>query len=266
MTEKEQLEDIKNNLSLNQIETLLFNLGGEPYRQEGIIISRTICHSGSSHKLYYYENTHLFRCFTDCGDTFDIFQLIIKIFHEVGKEISLPQAKDFIIKFFNITVGKKEDEFDFFLETEDWKIIQKYNGIKEERQQKQIDLKIYDNKILTFLPKPHILSWEKEGIKKEVCDYHNICYNPSSQAIVIPHYDKDNNLIGIRERTLIKENEVYGKYRPAYINKQMYNHPLGFALYNLNNSKDNIKKMKKVIIFERRKVSFIIFKLFWKRK
>ena len=129
-----------------------------------------------------------------------------------------------------------------------------YNGIKEERQQKQIDLKIYDNKILTFLPKPHILSWEKEGIKKEVCDYHNICYNPSSQAIVIPHYDKDNNLIGIRERTLIKENEVYGKYRPAYINKQMYNHPLGFALYNLNNSKDNIKKMKKVIIFERRKV------------
>ena len=84
--------------------------------------------------------------------------------------------------------------------------------------------------------------------------------------IKIDHYDKDNNLIGIRERTLIKENEVYGKYRPAYINKQMYNHPLGFALYNLNNSKDNIKKMKKVIIFERRKVSFIIFKLFWKRK
>ena len=125
MTEKEQLEDIKNNLSLNQIETLLSNLGGEPYRQEGIIISRTICHSGSSHKLYYYENTHLFRCFTDCGDTFDIFQLIIKIFHEVGKEISLPQAKDFIIKFFNITVGKKEDEFDFFLYIDDGKIIQK---------------------------------------------------------------------------------------------------------------------------------------------
>ena len=30
----------------------------------------------------------------------------------------------------------------------------------------------------------------------------------------------------------------------------MYNHPLGFNLYNLNNSKDNIKKMKKVFIFE----------------
>jgi hypothetical protein len=31
----------------------------------------------------------------------------------------------------------------------------------------------------------------------------------------------------------------------------MYNHPLGFNLYNINNSKDNIKNTKKVIIFER---------------
>ena len=35
-----------------------------------------------------------------------------------------------------------------------------------------------------------------------------------------------------------------------YINKQMYNHPLGMNLYNLNNSKDQIKIIKKVVIFE----------------
>lgn len=57
-------------------------------------------------------------------------------------------------------------------------------------------------------------------------------------------------MVGIRERTLIKENEIYGKYRPMYLNRQMYNHPLGFNLYNLNNSKDNIKRTKKVIVFE----------------
>ena len=82
---------------------------------------------------------------------------------------------------------------------------------------------------------------------------HNICYNPSSQAIVIPHYDENGFLIGIRERTLIKENETYGKYRPTYLNKQMYNHPLGFSLYNLNNSKNNIKILKKAIVFESEK-------------
>jgi hypothetical protein len=30
----------------------------------------------------------------------------------------------------------------------------------------------------------------------------------------------------------------------------MYNHPLGFALYNLNFSKDKIKQMQKVVVFE----------------
>lgn len=30
----------------------------------------------------------------------------------------------------------------------------------------------------------------------------------------------------------------------------MYNHPLGFSLYNLNNSKNNIKILKKAIVFE----------------
>ena len=34
------------------------------------------------------------------------------------------------------------------------------------------------------------------------------------------------------------------------LNKKMYNHPLGFNLFNLNNSKENIKILKKVIIFE----------------
>ena len=57
---------------------------------------------------------------------------------------------------------------------------------------------------------PKILSWEREGITPEIMKIHNIRYNPCTQAIVIPHYDINNNLIGIRERTLIKENEERG--------------------------------------------------------
>ena len=69
-------------------------------------------------------------------------------------------------------------------------------------------------------------------------------------GIVIPHYNIDGELIGIRERTLIKENEENGKYKPAILNYKMYNHPLGFNLYNLNNSKQQIKNLKKAIVFE----------------
>ena len=80
-------------------------------------------------------------------------------------------------------------------------------------------MKIYDDKILSYLPHPRILPWEKEGITQEVIQNHQICYNPSSQAIVIPHYNINNQLVGIRERTLIKENEIYGKYRPMYLGR-----------------------------------------------
>lgn len=250
MDEKEYLESIKNNLTLEQVESLLFDLGAEPYRQNEIIISKTICHCGESHKLFYYNNTKLFRCYTECQDTFDIFQLIIKVQHILNNEMSLPQALKYVMKFFNID-NTSQDFFGDLEELEDWKVIKKYikNTSKDDNKQ-IVELKKFDKQILKYLPRPRILPWEKEGISQDVIKSHNICYNPSSQAIVIPHYDIDNNLVGIRERTLIKENEEYGKYRPSILNRQMYNHPLGFNLYNLNNSYKNIKQLKKVIVFE----------------
>src|SRR5699024_12234192 len=95
----------------------------------------------------------------------------------------------------------------------------------------------------------------REGISNTVIKEANICYDPINQGIVIPHYDIDNHLIEIRERTLLKEEESNGKYRPAYLNGVLYSHPLGFNLYNLNNSKQNIQIIKKAIIFESEKAT-----------
>jgi hypothetical protein len=63
---------------------LLEDWGGEPERCPTGLIARTICHNGinedASRKLYYYENTGLFRCYTGCDEpVFDIFQLCIKV-------------------------------------------------------------------------------------------------------------------------------------------------------------------------------------------
>ena len=252
MDEKERLEQIKNNLSLNQVESLLSDLGAHPFRQNNIIISKTICHCGESHKLFYYDNTKLFRCYTECQDTFDIFQLVMKVQKTLNIDMTLPQALKYILRFFNI---EDVSNADFFGETqeelEDWKLLKKYDKNNNKEDNKQIiELKHFDGSFLKNLPQPRILPWEREGITNEVIKHHNICYNPSSQGIVIPHYDIDNNLVGVRERTLIKENEQFGKYRPMILNKQMYNHPLGFNLYNLNYSANNIKQLKKVIVFE----------------
>ena len=109
MDEKELLEEIKNNLTIEQIEELLINLDADPQVQGNFIIARTICHCGNSHKLYYYDNTHLFKCFTECDSTFDVFELIIKVKKGAGLEIALPQAIQYILNFFNL--GTIKDDF-----------------------------------------------------------------------------------------------------------------------------------------------------------
>ena len=249
MEYKEFSEKVKNDLSIDQVCDLLASLGGDPQIKGDLIISRTICHGGHSHKLYYYNNTKLFKCYTDCLDSFDIFELIIKINKLNNIDYSLPQAIRFITNYYGIVVETEISETQENLQ--DWQILNKYDrSSSQEKEEKIVEMKFYDDKILQYLPHPRILSWEKEGITREVMEECGICYDPSYQGIVIPHYNIDGKLVGIRERTLIKENENNGKYKPAILNYKQYNHPLGFNLYNLNNSKENIKKIKKVFVFE----------------
>ena len=250
-------DEIKNSLDMEQIERFLAEHGGEPVKRIGCLVSRTICHNpadgNGSYKLYYYENTKLFKCYTGCGNTagFDIFDLTRKIMKiQSGIEWSLYDAEIYIINFFALDVintfdQNKENNIDFMIFN---KYQKKQN--KELPQDRKIEFKNIDPDVIKWLPRKRITQWENEGILSSVIWDRHICFDPYNCGIVIPHYDINNNLIGIRERTLIKENEDKGKYMPAIINGKMYNHPLGFNLYNLNNSKENIKQFKIAIIGE----------------
>ena len=74
--------EIRSSLSLDNIFDLLQEWGGDPEYSEFGILSATICHNApgeGSKKLYYYENSGLFRCYTGCDASFDIFELTIKV-------------------------------------------------------------------------------------------------------------------------------------------------------------------------------------------
>ena len=250
------LEEIKENLEDEQIFDLLNEMGGEPTWKNNTIISKTICHGGHSHKLYYYTNTHLFKCFTDCGgEAFDIFELVRKVKSlEIGNDYLLPSAVEYVANYFGISKNIIEEEdttsIDEYLAN-----LNSYKRIQDIDIKKQIvELKTYDDNFLKNLPHILIEPWLNDNITENAMKRFEICYEPKNQAIVIPHRDINGNLIGVRQRTLIQENaELYGKYLPLKLSGKMYNHPLSFNLYGLYQNKNNIARAKKAIIFESEK-------------
>lgn len=239
-------ETVKEVIELEDIYNLLEFLNAEPQMYSNYIIARTICHNGDTHKLYYYENTSLFKCYTGACGSFDVFELIQKV-----QEVDLNTSIYFIVNFFNLQ--HKIDEADEDSYSEDWKIFKQYDkitGIKISND--KVELPQIPNYI-EYLPQPHILNWEQEGISYDVCRFMNIKYNPVNGTIIIPHYDDKNRLIGIRQRTLVQEDEIYGKYRPTMFQGQLCNHPLAFNLYGLNVAKNNIQELRTAIIVESEK-------------
>lgn len=250
-------QEIRDSLSIDDVFDLLEEWGGEPERCPTGLIARTICHNRlndeASRKLYYYENTGLFRCYTGCEDpVFDIFQLCIKVMDLQNNIVyDLNDAVRWIARRFGIS-GKEEDSPE---ETglEDWKILANYSRIQDiQIAAPHVVLEEYDDTILSrFNYDVKIKPWLDEGISEQAIEHAEIGYYPGDAQITIPHFDKNGRFIGLRGRTLVAEDaEKYGKYRPMKINGVMYNHPLGLNLYNFNNARCVIPKMKKAVVFE----------------
>lgn len=145
-------EKIKEQLDINKIFELVQDLGGEPEYTNFGFLSTTICHNlpgEGSKKLYFYENTHLFRCFTGCQDTFDIFELVIKtqaIQHHLSWDLN--DAILYVVKYFGLSGEVIENNDQETLP--DWKIFANYDRINEltKNEIHYMELKKYDENIL----------------------------------------------------------------------------------------------------------------------
>ena len=188
------------------------------------IISATICHNPpgeGSRKLYYYTNSNLFQWYTGgCEKSnFDIFELTIKVFSiQNKKEIDLNEAVRWIAGHFGLS-GSLVEDFDEKLA--DWDYLTAYEKLQDiELSTNKLELKEYDDDILSrFNYEVKIQPWLDEDINEEVMKKAKIGYYAGNNQITIPHFNKDNKLVGIRGRALSEEDaEMYGKYRPLKIN------------------------------------------------
>ena len=85
-------KELREQLTDEMVKSILIQFNVEPVLETAQeIIFPTCCHNleGGSPKLYYYKNTKLFHCYTECSETFDIFTLLQKMYKLRGEEISL---------------------------------------------------------------------------------------------------------------------------------------------------------------------------------
>lgn len=243
------LRELREEMTDEQVKDVLSQFNVFSFDEnESFIIFPTCCHNleGGSPKLYYYKNTHLFKCYTQCNETFDIFTLLIKMYKLRNQDISLRQAVAIC------DLGEENDiDFDYG-EQEDYQYMLKLE--KATTADKLAPLQVYDKKILetrfTF-DLDGVKSWLDEGISVDALKRFDIRYDPVDQCIVIPNYDVDGNLIGIRGRYLDEEvAKKYGKYRPVSYNGQCLRYPTGRFLYGLYQNQEAIKRKQTVVIFE----------------
>ncbi len=240
-------KEIINNLEEEKIIKLMMSLGADRYEDTAkALIFPTICHnidsSTASMKLYYYKDNHFFFCYTE-DDAMSIFKFL-EIYYKT-RQINYDWYNDIYEVVLNCSASKNLNEF---------KVIQR-ESLKEKYQKKlQPQLKTYSPGILDVFTKYYPVEWLDDRISKKSMDKFNILYSISQNKIIIPHYDINGNLIGIRGRALDEwEAKNVGKYKPVQIENIWYKHRLSLNLYGLNINKDNIKKMGYAYIFEAEK-------------
>ena len=77
-----RIKDLRMQLSEEDIKNILARYGVFTHTETDVaLIFPTACHNheGGSPKLYYYKEDKIFRCYTECGSMFDIFDMITKL-------------------------------------------------------------------------------------------------------------------------------------------------------------------------------------------
>lgn len=234
---------VSDSLSIEKVEEIVRALGADDVINQGDkLIMPTICHnafdSSKSMKLYYYAESNLFTCYTECSGSFNIYDLVRKVFLQNDEAIGFYEAYNYVLGYIN------KAQFTVF---------EPYSAISSRyaRKLSNVVLPEYSQSVLRVFRSHPAAEWINEGIKPDTMDKFNIGFSASQMKIIIPHYDLDDRLVGVRGRAL-NEYEVanYGKYMPVRIEGVWHTHHLSLNLYGANVNKSTIQKTQSAVVFE----------------
>ena len=229
-------EQIVKDLKDEEVIRLMYELGANRHEEtDNYIIFPTICHNENaieaSMKLYYYKDTHLLYCYTEDGPM-SIYKFLENYYKT--RNIEYNWGQDILKVVFQCSAATE-------LTTKE--TIFKQSLKDKYRKRQSIQLAAYSPNVLESFVKQYPIEWLEDNISAGAMDKYNIRYSISQNKIIIPHYDINNRLVGIRGRALNESEIAYAKYAPVKIEDIVYKHKLSLNLYGLNHNWENIKEL-----------------------
>lgn len=229
-------EQIVKDLKDEEVIRLMYELGADRHEEtDNYIIFPTICHNENateaSMKLYYYKDTHLLYCYTEDGPM-SIYKFLENYYKT--RNIEYNWGQDILKVVFQCSAATD-------LTTKE--TIFKQSLKDKYRKRQSIQLAAYSPNVLESFVKQYPIEWLEDNISAGAMDKYNIRYSISQNKIIIPHYDINNRLVGIRGRALNESEIAYAKYAPVKIEDIVYKHKLSLNLYGLNHNWKNIKEL-----------------------
>lgn len=247
--EKTTLDDYE--VVLNALEIPIVSKGQEYWTL------KSGCHNADcsccGNNLVFYVEERSFYCFSECHSSYNLLSLTRKRFETLGESKSITQSLKFICERVAINFDFKEEVKRGNGHILNWKRqLLKYTKHGEEFNTER---KKYDKHILTYFDNAYYEDWLKEGLSVDALNKFGIKWYNREQQIVIPCYDRDANLVGIRVRNTNPDMaDKLGKYRPLeMLNGMVYKFPTNDYFYGENLNSDYIRKIKKCCLVESEK-------------
>ena len=250
---KIDVKKLKKSLSLAHHKQIMQALGIPSYSENSTQIvyytgDKNVDSYKGSPKLYFYKDTSIYVGMT-AGRSYDIISLVQTRLALLKQPCSFLDACQFILDTTNInpdSINRVKKEGHVY----DWSNLERFIRVRKYGNQ----LSEYNRNIIDTLPPLYPQAWIDEGISEETMDKYQIRYYERCNQTVIPCFDDEARLVGVRVRNWDKDRVEQAKYMPLVtLDGQCYKFNTNQVFYGINYNKPEIERTGKVIIVESEK-------------
>ena len=250
---KIDVKKLKKSLSLAHHKQIMQALGIPSYSENSTQIvyytgDKNVDPYKGSPKLYFYKDTNIYVGMT-AGRSYDIISLVQTRLALLKQPCSFLDACQFILDTTNInpdSISRVKKEGHVY----DWSNLERFIRVRKYGNQ----LSEYNRNIIDTLPPLYPQAWIDEGISEETMDKYQIRYYERCNQTVIPCFDDEARLVGVRVRNWDKDRVEQAKYMPLVtLDGQCYKFNTNQVFYGINYNKPEIERTGKVIIVESEK-------------